>query len=117
MGRSKKYHKYTAEQLTELAKLTTRKQLNRFSRLTKHPYLSVYNYWRKLTGKKLTDVDPKVKRGAPRKVKDVTPVTKKADTVNTESSFSVDTNAISVPIKSLQIVNAADGTQKLVITY
>jgi len=110
MGRSKKYHKYTAEQLTELATLTTRKQLKRFARLTKHPYTSVYNYWRKTTGKKLTDFDPTAKGR------------QKAVRRNTANSVVRTTNAIgvgrsvSLNITSLEIVTAEDGTKQLVIT-
>lgn len=115
MGRSKKHHRYTDEQLTQLAALTTRKELKRFARITKHSYQSVYVYWRRTTGKKLTDFDPTAK-GAPRKpVK--RPAAVKNTVVNTAPSYVITDNSLSVAIKSLQIVNAEDGTQRLVITY
>jgi len=109
MGRPKKYHRYTAEQLTELATLTTRKQIKRFSRLTKHPYLSVYNYWRKATGKKLTDFDPNA-RG--RRKKSPTTTNKIVASTNVMGGG----RSISLNITSLQIVTAEDGTKQLVIT-
>ena len=109
MGRSKKYHKYTAEQLTELATLTTRKQLKRFSRLTKHPYLSVYNYWRKITGKKLTDFDPNA-RGRSKAVRPAT------NTIVNKTNVVGGGRSISLNITSLEIVTAEDGTKQLVIT-
>ena len=119
MGRPKKYHRYTEEQLKELATLNTRKELRRFARLTKHTYTSVYGYWRKLTGKKLTDVDPKVKRGAPRKYVSATPKAVK-DTVATPQesarNYVLVDNVFSVPIKSVHIAADKDGVQKLVIT-
>lgn len=114
MGRSKKYQKYTAEQLTELATLTTRKQLRRFARVSKHSYQSVYIYWRKTTGKKLTDFDPKAK-GAPAKRRYTRRNTNNS-VVSTTNIF-VGEQSISLPIRSLQIVSNDDGTQRLVINY
>ena len=114
MGRSKKYHKYTAEQLTELATLTTRKQLRSFARKTKHTYQSVYVYWRRATGKKLTDFDPTAKDA---------PAKRRYTRRNTNNSVVSTTNifvgeqSISLPIRSLQIVSNEDGTQRLVINY
>lgn len=119
MGRSKKHHRYTDEQLTQLATFSTRKELKRFSRLTKHTYQSVYAYWRKITGKRLTDIDPKVKRGAPRKYVSATPKAVK-DTVATPQesarNYVLVDNVFSVPIKSVHIAADKDGVQKLVIT-
>lgn len=115
MGRSKKYHRYTPEQLTELATLTTRKQLRRFARVSKHSYQSVYVYWRKTTGKKLTDFDPKAK-GAPAKRRYTRRAATNSSVVSTTNVLR-EGQSISVPIKSLQIVNAEDGTQQLVINY
>lgn len=110
MGRPKKYHKYTKEQLTELATLTTRKQLKRFARLSKHSYSSVYMYWRKITGKKLTDFDRSV-IGAPKKRTIV-----RNNTVATTNS-SAKGNSVSVPITSMQVVVDKSGKPTLIINW
>jgi hypothetical protein len=113
MGRRKKYHQYTDDQLKELATLTTQKGLRRFARVTKHSYGSVYAYWRKLTGKRLTDTDPTVKIGKPLGSKSV-----RANDVRTNTTvIETEGNTIYVPIKSISIMNYADGVQRLVITY
>ena len=113
MGRRKKYQYYTDQQLKELATPSSQKQLRRFSRETKHPYTSVYAYWRKLTGKKLTDVDPSVKLGKPLGSKNV----RKNNTYTDKTVIETEGNTIYVPIKSISIMNYADGVQRLVITY
>jgi hypothetical protein len=114
MGRRKKYHRYTDDQLKELATLSSQKQLRRFSRETKHSYSSVYAYWRKATGnKKLTETDPTVKLGKPKGSKSV-----RANDVRTNTTvIETEGNTIYVPIKSISIMNYADGVQRLVITY
>jgi hypothetical protein len=115
MGRRRKYHQYTDDQLKELATLSSQKELRRFSRETKHSYSSVYAYWRKATGgKKLTEVDPSVKLGKPKGSKHYR--TARKNSVMT-TVFETENNTIYVPIKSIAIANAADGTQQLVITY
>ena len=112
MATSKKYQKYTKEQLTELATLTTRKQLKRFARLSKHTYSSVYMYWRKLTGRKLADFDASV-IGAPRKHKTTTT----RNNVTTVTNRKTSTNSVSVPITSMQVVVDKSGKPTLVITW
>jgi|688.fasta_scaffold02505_47 hypothetical protein len=113
MGRRKKYQYYTDSQLKELATLSTRKELRSFSRTTKHSYASVYAYWRKLTGKRLTDIDPTVKLGKPLGSKTV----RANDVYTTPTVIETEGNTIYVPIKSISIMNYADGVQRLVITY
>jgi hypothetical protein len=111
MGRRKKHHRYTDDQLKELATLTTQKGLRRFARVTKHSYGSVYAYWRKLTGLKLTDIDTTVKKGRPQQFEKPTYTRHEVTSVNTPK---VDT--VRIAIKSVQIVSTANG-QELVITY
>jgi len=113
MGRRKKYHRYTDDQLKELATLSSQKQLRRFSRETKHSYSSVYAYWRKLTGKRLTEIDPSVKLGKPLGSKSL----RRNDVYTTPTVIETEGNTIYVPIKSISIMNYADGVQRLVITY
>lgn len=110
MGRRKKHHPYTDDQLKELATLTTQKGLRRFARVTKHSYASVYAYWRKITGFRLTDVDTSVKKGRPNNAEKRT-YTRRNTVVTTPK---VDT--VRIAIKSVQIVNTEKG-QELVITY
>lgn len=113
MGRLKKYHSYTNDQLKELATLTTRKELRSFSRRTKHTYRSTYAYWRKVTGKRLTDLDPTVKVGKPAGSYS----SKRNDVIAIPTVIETEGNTIYVPIKSISIKNYADGIQRLVITY
>lgn len=110
MGRRKKHHPYTDDQLKELATLTTQKSLRRFARVTKHSYASVYAYWRRITGFKLSELDTNVSKGRPKSAEKRTYTRR----VNTVTAPKVDT--VRIAIKSVQIVSTANG-QELVITY